>query len=399
MNVKTSTKKYIDIFAGCGGLSYGLAKAGWQGLFAIEKDKHAFETLKHNLVDRLNHYAWPDWLPIKNHEINKTLKKHRTHLIGLRGTIDLVVGGPPCQGFSTAGRRKWNDKRNLLVNSYIDFISCVQPKALLLENVRGFTWDFGKNNPKGKAYSSYVIDRLKILGYKTYAQVIDFSDYGLPQRRKRFILIGVKTGDPKTFFKKLKGMKKTYLQKHGITKKVTVSGAISDLCHTNGVLPSSEYFGFKMGLYGILSSPYQTLMRSAGGLDMPDSHRFSNHRKMTTKRFKYIINNCIANKPINDMVRKKFALSKKVTIPLHDNGICPTLTTLPDDYIHYSEPRILTVREYARLQGFDDWYEFKGKYTTGGKHRKKEAPRYTQVGNAVSPLFSEQCGLVLKGLI
>ena len=81
------------------------------------------------------------------------------------------------------------------------------------------------------------------------------------------------------------------------------------------------------------------------------------------------------------------------------NDKSPTITTLPDDYIHYCEPRILTVREYARLQSFPDWFQFKGKYTTGGKVRTKEVPRYSQIGNAIPPLFGEQSGLILKELI
>ena len=79
--------------------------------------------------------------------------------------------------------------------------------------------------------------------------------------------------------------------------------------------------------------------------------------------------------------------------------ISPTLTTHPDDYIHYSEPRILTVREYARIQTFPDWYEIKKKYTTGGQMRKVEVPRYTQIGNAIPPLFAELAGLALKEIL
>ena len=78
---------------------------------------------------------------------------------------------------------------------------------------------------------------------------------------------------------------------------------------------------------------------------------------------------------------------------------CPTLTTLPDDYIHYSEPRVLTVREYARLQSFPDGYVFLAKYTTGGNLRATDVPRYTQIGNAIPPLFMEQAGYVLKDMI
>jgi DNA (cytosine-5)-methyltransferase 1 len=84
---------------------------------------------------------------------------------------------------------------------------------------------------------------------------------------------------------------------------------------------------------------------------------------------------------------------------LDKDGQAPTVTTHPDDMVHYSEPRILSVRELARLQSFPDWYEFKGKYTTGGTLRKTDVPRYTQVGNAVPSLFAEQVGLIFKELM
>ena len=97
--------------------------------------------------------------------------------------------------------------------------------------------------------------------------------------------------------------------------------------------------------------------------------------------------------------RVRLSINKHVTIPLAAKAPSPTLTTLPDDYVHYCEPRILTVREYARIQSFPDWFEFKNKYTTGGKNRTKEVPRYSQIGNAIPPLFGEQAGLTLKRII
>ena len=121
---------YIDVFSGCGGLSLGLFKAGWKGLFAIEKSPMAFETLKHNLMDRKDHFDWPAWLPKKNHDIDKVLSSYRDELSSLRGKVTLVAGGPPCQGFSFAGRRKENDGRNKLVDSYVQFVSLVKPKML-----------------------------------------------------------------------------------------------------------------------------------------------------------------------------------------------------------------------------------------------------------------------------
>ena len=90
---------------------------------------------------------------------------------------------------------------------------------------------------------------------------------------------------------------------------------------------------------------------------------------------------------------------KRGVTVLKSNCICSTITSIPDDFIHYCEPRILTVREMARIQSFPDWYEFCGKYTTGGELRKKDVPRYTQVANAVPPLFAEQVGIILKSMI
>ena len=84
---------------------------------------------------------------------------------------------------------------------------------------------------------------------------------------------------------------------------------------------------------------------------------------------------------------------------LGPNSQSPTITSIPDELVHYCEPRILTVREHARIQSFPDWYEFKGKYTSGGKRRKNEVPRYTQVGNAVPPLFAEQIGRAIKEVL
>ena len=104
--------------------------------------------------------------------------------------------------------------------------------------------------------------------------------------------------------------------------------------------------------------------------------------------------------PIKEMPSFKAGDSISVNYKiLEGNKPTPTITTLPDDYIHYCEPRIMTVREYARIQSFPDTYQFKGKYTTGGKRRTQEVPRYSQIGNAIPPLFGEQAGLILKKIM
>lgn len=113
---------YIDLFAGSGGLSLGLYNAGLDGVFAVEKSKDAFETLKYNLIDKKKHFSWPNWLEMRNWDINELLETHEDKLKTLRGSVDLIVGGPPCQGFSMAGKRKNNDVRNQLMHSYVNFV-------------------------------------------------------------------------------------------------------------------------------------------------------------------------------------------------------------------------------------------------------------------------------------
>ena len=192
---------YIDLFAGCGGLSLGLHNAGWKGIFAIEKSEDAFETLKFNLVNRQNHFDWPSWLPVTNHDINDILLNHNDNLLKLRDNVDLIVGGPPCQGFSMAGRRIETDSRNSLISTYIKFIRTVQPKIILFENVKGFTQQFVKHKSDGRRYSEIVRKGLErkgkdFIGYNVHGKLVDFSEYGVPQKRIRFILFGVRKDLP-----------------------------------------------------------------------------------------------------------------------------------------------------------------------------------------------------------
>ena len=109
-----------------------------------------------------------------------------------------------------------------------------------------------------------------------------------------------------------------------------------------------------------------------------------------------VLDYCTKGKSVSKYELEKLGTKKRSFTPLHPDLPARTITTLPDDLLHYSEPRILTVRENARLQSFPDWFEFQGKYTTGGKRRKFECPRYTQVGNAVPPLMAEALGHIIQ---
>lgn len=394
--MQVDKKIYIDIFAGCGGLSIGLLNAGWKGLFAIEKNADAFSTLKYNLIDNRKHFMWPTWLPIQACDINEIIKKHAKELQSLQGKVTLVAGGPPCQGFSMAGKRDKNDQRNKLVESYIKFIRLVLPEVVVFENVHGFTVNF-KGQNETKQYSSYVERELKLLGYKTMHQIVDMSEYGIPQNRKRFILVAMQHHSPKEVFETINKNKESFCKANGITCSTTVYEAISDLEKAHGTCPSPDTKGFQAGRYGSIQSGYQRLMRQGikSDIDAIDSHRFVNHRKETID----LHNDLLMHAPVG----KRITPNDKIVANLNRRGVtvlnkvtqAPTITSIPDELVHYTEPRILTVREHARIQSFPDWFEFKGKYTSGGKRRKQEVPRYTQVGNAVPPLFAEQIGLAI----
>ncbi len=406
--LNTNHHTVIDLFAGCGGLSLGLYQAGWDGLFAIEKNAFAFETLKYNLIDNKKHFDWPNWLPQTNHDINEVLKNYPEQLKSLRGKVDLVAGGPPCQGFSMAGKRVEEDIRNQLVFSYIKFIELVQPRMILFENVKGFTYAFDKKkskNAENEPYSHKVIRSLKGLGYNVKPHVIDFSKYGVPQRRKRFILVGIKEelGSPENFEKLLINNRDKFLEEKGLTATATLKDAISDLLRSNGELPSPDRKGFYSGKYGKRKlSNYEKLMRGEYPQthEIADSHSFA---KQTTDKIE-CYKRLLAEYPergkrIDGNAREDWGIKQRGLTILDPNVVSPTITGSPDDYLHYSEPRIMTVRECARIQSFPDWYEIKKKYTTGGKMRKLEVPRYTQIGNAIPPLFAELAGNVLKQML
>jgi len=387
---------YIDLFAGCGGLSLGLMNSGWTGVFAIEKSNDAFKTLEHNLI---KHYSWPAWLLAEHHDINHVLTHYREELIRLEDTIDLIAGGPPCQGFSIAGRRKENDYRNRLIDSYINFIALLKPKFIFFENVKGFTFNFKNNAKLGKNYSAHVVKKLEGLSYNVHGKLVDFSEYGIPQKRTRFILVGVKKQLDKkgtlakSFFDILHKTKYDLLNGKGLSPLVTLEDAISDLLEENGTALCPDSDNFKSGQYSNAKTPYQRYLRAKESKGtVPDSHRLVNHTQKIKNRFQYAIDNDLGPKEY----RTYFNLSKSGTKKVSRDEPAPTLTTLPDDYIHYQEPRVFTVREFARIQSFPDWYEFKGRYTTGGKRRVKQTPRYTQVGNAIPPLFAEIVGHSLK---
>lgn len=414
------SKYFIDLFSGCGGLSLGLMKAGWRGLFAIEQSPDAFKTLKHNLMmeNQQNppkyYFDWPSWLEIKPYEIKDFVQMYGSALESLRGKVQLVAGGPPCQGFSFAGPRTGNDPRNELFLYHLHVVDLVEPDFVLMENVQGITIPFGaskqtdgkRNDRSRKSYARRIYEMLEEHGYTVQQHVLKAADFGVPQLRPRFFTFGIRndliTGKD---FPDLRNLlfetREDFLRARGlpVDRPVTVMEAISDLAITGKRIiecrDEESPPGFREIVYDGPETAYQALMNENMNGRQLNSMRLANHRDETIRRFQGILTTCRKGVSLSVQDRARFGIRKSSITPLAPDLPSHTITTLPDDLLHYAEPRIHTVREHARLQSFPDWFEFRGKYTTGGKRRTNECPRYTQVGNAVPPLLAEIIGEAL----
>ena len=399
-------------------------KAGWQGVLAIEKNPDAFKTLSHNLVEenkknaeKLN-FNWPNWLDRGPYDLSEFIEQHSNELEGLRGVVGLVCGGPPCQGFSYAGKRLGMDPRNELFRLHLNVVELVQPEIVLMENVQGINTAFrAKDNdlgvkcetPNGN-YAIQIKETLNQLGYTVQQELIRASDFGVPQVRPRFFTLGIRkdlfhSDCVPNFFEILREIREDFLEsKHlPVFRPVTVAEAISDLRTTFSKItecidPESPP-GYKEIIYRGPVSSYQLLMHEGSNGQVPNSLRLVNHRPETKTRFESILRTCRKGVHLSDADRARLGIGKRSITPLAPNLPSHTLTTIPDDFLHYAEPRVHTVREHARLQSFPDWFDFRGKFTTGGKLRAMDCPRYTQVGNAVPPLLAEAIGIAAKKLL
>lgn len=412
--------KFIDLFSGCGGLSLGLSLAGLEGLFAVEKDPMAFETFSENFLGKrklpIKNFAWPSWLEKRAWGIDDLLNEHHSKLVDLQGKVGILAGGPPCQGFSFAGKRQESDPRNLLFKKYVEVVDAVRPLALVLENVPGMkvahvAKTSGKN-PKQSSESYYekLKKSLESIGYQVDCEIMDASRFGVPQKRSRLIVLGLNNkisakldGGISRVFHLLEEKRQEQLSELRLPEIVGASDAISDLSTTHTLRqPCIDPYspsGFEEAAYLGPETIYQKLMNKHCRKDAMDSMRLARHRHEVRERFKRILRECKPGVLMNQESREKFGLKKHRIYLMSKDLPAPTITTLPDDVLHYSEPRILTVRESARIQSFPDWFRFRGKFTTGGSMRAQECPRYTQVGNAVPPYLARAIGLAITSAL
>jgi DNA (cytosine-5)-methyltransferase 1 len=407
----------IDLFAGCGGLSLGLEQAGFSPLLFSEINRHAAETYMANRLDQ-DIAQIGDVYALTDNELKQHLARWKRK--GIKD-VDLVCGGPPCQGYSGIGHRrtfklsKEEIPSNHLFQEMVRVIACVRPKTFVFENVRGLL--NGKWTPSGKSGEIFaaVVDAFKTLTeYEIQWDLLHAKDYGVPQNRPRVVMVGIRKDIlPKSLLKSLVPIDSTKPNAVKLGFLPHPSGEPPHLIDLLSDLEDPKYLT-KNSTTAYVSDPRNDIQRWfrtwPSGKIMPKGsalteQEYSNHAPYIREKFAHMIAN---NGEIPaEYKTKKFA---QRVFPKKWNSTGPniTATSLPEDFVHYRQARGPTVREWARIQTFPDWYQFKGPRTTGGRRRAgdpslgnwdRDVPRYTQIGNAVPVLLAKKIGDHLANIL
>ena len=421
--------KMFDLFAGCGGLSLGMEQAGFTPIFVNELNDDARSSYLRNRSFELAGKPFNKRHELHSSDIYEMDDKYMENLKSIlirdgllaeesHGTsLDLICGGPPCQGYSGIGHRRSYavDKKDIPSNQLYDkmaeVIEFFRPKIFLFENVKGLLSSrWTSDGDKGGIWKA-VHARMNIDGYRIHWQLVSAKDYGVPQNRPRVLLVGVREDiliESDKFGHVLESQESAFdLAKavdYGFLPQPThdyphPKDLLSDLLDPevkeillHGNFPSD--FSTKNYLSPPRTDVQKLLRTSPNGQVMKKGSRitdqdYSKHKPAVVAKFSAMLEN---EGVIPEQFRTKKFAQRILKPEWPENGPNITATSLPDDYVHYSQPRSLTVREWARLQMFPDWYEFSGKRTTGGTRRAgnpqqgifdREVPKYTQIGNAV----------------
>ena len=357
----------IDLFAGCGGLSLGFEMEGFNIPLAVEKDEWASETYK------------------ANHKNTKVITGDITQILNLDEllpkdmTIDGIIGGPPCQGFSLSGNRDKNDPRNSLFMEFVRFVKFYKPKFFVMENVTGILSMKTKNNENVK---DLILKEYNEAGYNVKICKLNAAEYGVPQSRIRVVFIGIRKDIE--FIEEKIGPKATHLG----NKQITIEQAIMDLPQIESGQGEEE-----MDYNCEPQNSYQKWARKNS--KKVYNHIAMRHTKRLIDRFEQIkFGESVANVSDEHKQRKRGDASKISGKTFSQNNMRPypdkPSPTVPasfqSNFIHPYINRNYTAREGARLQSFPDSYIFYGKRTT--MSWEKNLSQYQQIGNAVPPLLA-----------
>jgi DNA (cytosine-5)-methyltransferase 1 len=472
----------IDIFAGCGGLSRGFEWAGYDCIAFNELNKDAADTFAANFPEALRLDGGIETAlstSVLDEVILPLIKQHKG--------LDILSGGPPCQGYSGIGHRRTHpmSKRDIPTNHlYTEMIRVIrktQPKVFVFENVEGILtaawYDFSEEKNLLKKWNdgeNYTISQLKsftkslgisikakrkkemllearaklkdlakghleehrgeifrdvwtsfsnIEGYVAQPTLLHAYGFGVPQNRPRVMIMGIREDilensniqpaifnpedSSRSYASQLRnngGFFPTWDE--GNVNAPDLIDVISDLDFTGWA--ENEPFYQKPA-----DSDYQKSLRAGvqtddNGREILTDHLFSNHKPKTVKRFKYMLKHNITKQSDLPKEMRTNKFNQKPLPPRWETKPTMTVTSMPDDYIHYAKPRSFSVREWARMQSFPDKHVFCGKRTTGGPRRAgnpseglwdREVPKYTQIGNAVPPLMAKAIGDTVSSIL
>ena len=372
---------FIDLFAGAGGFGLGFQLSGrFVPICSVEKDLWAVETLKANNAHKIIHA-----------DITKISTKAKIEEI-CSESPDVIIGGPPCQGFSLAGKGDPSDPRNTLFRYFVKWVKVLQPKVFVMENVAGLLI---RKNAGGENVIDIIKEAFTKAGYTCEVWTLNAADYGVPQVRHRVVIAGTRVGE------KIEKPKPIYSMdsETGLPPYVTAWEALSDLPQI-----AAREGGEFMNYDSEATNDYQRLCRV--GSDGVHNHEAMLHTARLVSRFQSILDGgSIATLPEELRVRKRNgdgeyseSLYQSNYRHIEPNQASYTIpASFYSTFIHPFIPRNITAREAARIQSFPDRYVFKGKRTLIssklmkklGKDDQNHLSQYNQVGNAVPPLMAK----------
>ncbi|MDE7208472.1 MAG: DNA cytosine methyltransferase [Clostridia bacterium] len=341
--------KFLDLFCGCGGFTQGFAQAGCIPLLGVDIWADATTTYKYNFPQS----------KIINDDLTKLTAQDLLQVSGVdRTEIDIIIGGPPCQGFSISGKRMIDDPRNNLYKSFVNIVSDIQPKVFVMENVPGLI-----SMANGEVKDA-ILEDFSNIGYNVSWKILIADDYGVPQRRRRVFFVGLnrKVFNEQYFEFPIASTKDT---------KITCRDAISDLDFISDEVALPDETQYVL----LPDNDYQRKMRRNS--DILWNHVATIHNART----KEIISMVPNGGNYLDLPQELWS-TRKVHIAwtrMDSNKPCFTIDTGHNHHFHYKENRVPTARESARIQSFPDEFRFLGIKTSQLK----------QVGNAVPPLLAE----------
>ena len=385
----------LDLFAGCGGFSLGFKNAGFKIKTLIEIDKWACDTLRRNFKNSEVIEADVKKV-IKNKSLKSNLSKY-----------DMIIGGPPCQGYSLCRRGKGEpgDPRNKLVYTFFEYVKYLKPKAFIIENVANL---YNAKNKKGELVREVLEDETKKIGYNFYIKILNASEFGVPQNRKRVFIIGSlkKLNDP--FPKEthaingkinlFENLKKTPSLKNAIYDLPKLESGEGDEIVTKNKANISDYVKMLSGEFKYIYN-----------------HKAMKHTKRMVERFK----NIKSGQSVSDVkdefkpIKRNHKTINKKTYDQNNRRLFydkPSNTITASFYANFVHPvqnRNFTAREGARIQSFPDNFLFLGKPTLVSKKLLQRENRntelhlcqYNQIGNAVPPLLAKSIAKHIKKIL